>query len=95
MNEALAGPYQALFGAIGFQLLFMAPSFDVVLDWRLEQERKLRARLAATGDAGGLGDDAVAAFVQHFERLTRHILAEMPARADVIVRLGRDRRVLP
>ena len=32
-------------------------------------------------------------FIRHYERLTRHILQEMPARADLVVRLGPDRRV--
>jgi D-glycerate 3-kinase len=34
----------------------------------------------------------VAQFVQHYERLTRHIAAEMPARADLVIRLDADRR---
>jgi D-glycerate 3-kinase len=33
-------------------------------------------------------------FVQHFERLTRHILAEMPARAELVLRLDEQRRVI-
>jgi D-glycerate 3-kinase len=37
-------------------------------------------------DAAGL-----ARFIQHYERLTRHILAEMPGRADLVVELARDR----
>jgi D-glycerate 3-kinase len=36
----------------------------------------------------------IARFIQHYERLTRHILAEMPARADLLVRLGADRSPL-
>jgi D-glycerate 3-kinase len=94
VNDALAGPYQALFQPLGFRVLLTAPDFGVVLGWRRRQEEKLRARLAATGKAGGLTDQELAVFVQHYERLTRHILANDPARADVVVRLGRDRRVL-
>jgi D-glycerate 3-kinase len=30
-------------------------------------------------------------FVQHYERLTRHILAEMPGRADLVLHLAPDR----
>ena len=33
-------------------------------------------------------------FIQHYERLTRWILAEMPERADMVVRLGEQREVL-
>jgi len=89
-NAALAGPYEALFGRIGWQALLRALSFDAVLGWRLEQEHKLRER---TG--GGQTDAEIAVFIQHYERLTRHIDAEMPARANAVVRLGEKREVRP
>ena len=41
-----------------------------------------------------MSDQALATFVQHYERLTRHILAEMPRRADVVAQLGPRREVL-
>ncbi len=95
VNDALAGPYQGLFAPIDFQVLFAAPSFEAVLGWRIEQETKLRARLAEAGGAGrrGQSDAEIAVFIRHYERLTRHILAEMPARSDVVVRLAADRSV--
>ena len=34
----------------------------------------------------------IARFIAHYERITRAILAEMPARADLVVRLDQDRR---
>ena len=34
----------------------------------------------------------VAHFIQHYERITRHILAEMPSRADLVAVLDADRR---
>lgn len=94
VNAALAGPYRALFARIDLLVQFLAPDFETVLAWRQEQERKLRDRLAAAGQAGAqvMDDAQVADFVQHYERLTRHIAAEMPARADLVIRLDADRR---
>ncbi|CAN5790172.1 kinase [soil metagenome] len=94
VNDALAGPYQALFARIGLLVLLKAPSFEVVLAWRQEQEAKLRARLAREGGdlKRAMTDDQVADFIAHYERLTRHILAEMPGRADMIVELDEARR---
>jgi D-glycerate 3-kinase len=88
-NDALAGPYRALFDPIGFQALLLAPGFDVVLGWREQQEHALIAR-------GGAGqtDAQLAIFIQHYERLTRWIATEMPERADATARLDRDRNVL-
>ncbi len=93
-NAALAGPYRALFGGLDLLILLQAPSFEVVLNWRIEQERKLRERVASEGgDASRVMSDAqVAAFIAHYERLTRWILEEMPGRADVVVALDKDRR---
>jgi D-glycerate 3-kinase len=88
-NAALAGRYQDLFAAIGFQALLRAPSFKAVLGWRLEQEHKLRDH-----GGGGQSDAEIAVFIQYYERLTRHIAAEMPGRADVVVQLGAEREVL-
>jgi D-glycerate 3-kinase len=93
-NAALAGPYRALFDPLDFQVLFAAPGFEAVLGWRIEQEEKLRARLAETGASGGQTDAEIAVFIRHYERLTRHILEEMPGRSDVVVRLALDRTVV-
>ena len=92
-NDALAGPYRALFDPLDMLVLLQAPSFEVVLDWRLEQERKLRLRLIAQGaDLGRtMSDEAVARFIAHYERITRWILAEMPGRADMVFRLSPER----
>ena len=49
-------------------------------------------RRHAGPDAPGLMSAAeLARFVQHYERLTRHILVEMPARADLTIELRQDR----
>jgi D-glycerate 3-kinase len=89
-NDALAGPYQRLFAMIDTLVLLAAPRFEVVLDWRLQQEAELRASAGAEA-AGVMDAGGVARFVQHYERLTRHILAEMPGRADLVVELAPDR----
>lgn len=89
-NAALAGDYQRLFARIDLLMLLAAPSFAVVRDWRIEQEQDLRGREGS--DAAGVMSDAqVTRFIQHYERLTRHILAEMPARADLVAMLAEDR----
>jgi len=92
VNDALSGEYRALFAAIDFQVLLAAPSFDVVARWRAEQEQGLRA--ARPGAAGIMSDQAIQRFVQHYERLTRHVLDEMPSRADLVLRLDGQRRVV-
>lgn len=95
VNDALAGAYRQLFGRLDLLILLKAPSFDVVYGWRLEQEHKLREQVANQGGdaARVMSDQEVLRFISHYERLTRHILSEMPSRADVVVELGSDRSV--
>lgn len=95
-NDQLAGPYQDLFGRLDRLVMLQAPGFEAVLDWRREQEAKLRARLAAQGGdlSRTMDEAALVRFIAHYERLTRHILAEMPGRADVLARLGPRRELV-
>ena len=89
-NQALAGPYRALFDRIDLLVLLAAPGWQVVAHWREEQELPLRrAHTAQAMDPAEL-----ARFIQHYERLTRWILDEMPARANLTVRLGPEREPL-
>lgn len=94
VNERLAGDYQRLFGRIDYLLLLAAPGFGVVSAWRREQEHRLRAVLAAEGRgmAATLDDAGVERFIQHYQRITEHILIEMTGRADLCIALDADRR---
>jgi D-glycerate 3-kinase len=96
IDSALAGPYQTLFARLDRLILLKPPGFDIVYAWRAEQEAKLAAQLDAAPQAGrsAMSPDEVRRFVMHYERLTRRILAEMPARADIVVALGAGREVL-
>ncbi len=91
VNAALAGDYQRLFARLDRLVLLAAPGFSIVRDWRTQQERALRA--AAGADATGVMDDAeLVRFIAHYERVTRHVLEEMPGRADLTIRLDETRR---
>ncbi len=91
VNGALSEQYQILFARIDMLILLAAPDFPIVRKWRIEQEHDLRKR-ADAGSTGIMTDTQVERFIQHYERLTRHILAEMPGRADLVVRLNEKRR---
>jgi D-glycerate 3-kinase len=86
-NAQLSGPYRALFDRLDALVLLAAPGFEVVAGWRKQQELGLEGGPAMT-------PDAIDRFVRHYERLTRHILAEMPGRADLVIRLDGERRVI-
>jgi D-glycerate 3-kinase len=85
VNRELAGRYQLLFGELDLLVMLRPPDFDRVYAWREEQEARLRA---AGAGPEVMTPSAVRRFVMHFERLTRFMWEEMPARADAIVYLG-------
>jgi len=93
-NGALRRQYQGLFVTDAL-ILLAAPGFEIVRDWRRQQEHALAADIAAGRRIGrAMSDDQVARFIQFYQRLTEHILREMPDRADLVVRLDADRRVI-
>lgn len=74
------------FGAAADLTVFLAvPDLAAVHRLRAEQEHKLRHAMS---------DAQLVRFVQHFERITRHMLFDMPAVADVTVGLDGARGVV-
>ncbi len=94
VNAALAGPYQALFAKLDRLILLRPPGFEIVHAWRAQQERTTAEAAAAQGlSTSALMDEAaLGRFIQHYERLTRAIIAEMPNRADLTIQLDEIRR---
>lgn len=97
VNDRLGAEYQELFGCLDMLIFLRAPSFEQVFTWRKQQEDELRALCALAANqepsAGLMGDEALMRFIRHYERLTRHILSELPVRADVTVSLKGDRSI--
>lgn len=89
-NTALAGPYQHLFARIDHLTLLAAPDWHAVAKWREEAEANLRTTTAAPR---AMSPAQLARFIQHYQRLTTWILDEMPARADLVVRLDEGRSI--
>ncbi|WP_299941229.1 phosphoribulokinase [uncultured Microbulbifer sp.] len=89
INRQLAGAYRTLFALPEIMVMLKAPSMESILEWRQLQEQKLRER----NGGGGLQDREVLRFVQHYERVTRNLILEMPERADCVFLLGEDHRI--
>jgi D-glycerate 3-kinase len=90
VNEALDGAYKALFGELDMLVMLKVPDFAAVRRNRALQEDKLRA--CNPGAPGLMDAAALTRFLDQDERLTLHMLAEMPARADLVIEVDRDQR---
>lgn len=88
VNGLLSGAYADFIARFDAVLFLRAPSFDVVLDWRCQQEADLLGVAPAALPAAER--ERLTGFIQYFERITRHMLAG-GVEADVIVQLDRNR----
>ena len=90
-NRRLQGDYADFFARFDRILFLKAPGFHVVKTWRTQQEATLH----------GIGVDQVPEarkaeldrFIQHYERVTRHMLAG-GVRCDVTAELDEERRLV-
>ena len=83
VNRWLGAGYADLFAQIDLLVMLKVGGFDAVRRNRALQEDKLRARDPA---APGLMDQAaLTRFLDQYERLTLHMLEQMPARADIVI----------
>ena len=90
-NDRLRSDYGEVFGLIDRLVMLRAPDMETILENRREQQRKLRD--AHPSGEGVMSDAAVARFVQFYERLTRHMLDDMPARSDSVFDLAALRQM--
>lgn len=94
VNDALAHDYQSLYAFMDTWLMLKAPSFDVVFQWRLEQEQKLaKANINTSRTRGVMTTTEVSEFIQYFQRLTIHGLQVLPEKIDILFELGNNREI--
>ena len=89
-NDQLGGDYARLFGRLDALIMLRVPALEKVLEWRELQEQKLRDKTSTNG----MGPAELRRFVMHFERLTRHMLDVMPARANTVIDIDHRHRMV-
>jgi len=92
VNDQLVGPYADWFSRIDHLVMLKAPSFGAVLRNRIKQEDKLRAAMPEA--PATMDDSQIAVFISHFERLTKHMIANMGSTADVCFELNDFQQVV-
>ena len=91
VNEQLIEYHRRIFDHSDMRIMLKAPDFDCVYSWRSLQEKKLKMKLSANNSQQKIMDDkALKRFIQHFERITRHTLVELPKAADVVLPLAEN-----
>ncbi len=95
VNRCLTEDYAPLFDKVDTWIMLCAPSFDCVIEWRQEQEEKLlQACQSKNLDTQAfMNRDALVRFIQHYQRLTKSALAQLPARVDHLYLLDAQRDI--
>lgn len=92
VNAALAHDYASLWQRIDRLLFLHGPGFEIVPQWRWQQEVTLQA---AQPQRHAMDRAAVERFVLFFERVSRQALRTLPAIADWRIELDAMRRPMP
>lgn len=98
-NERLRDEYKRLFDELDMLVMLAVTDMSCVYEWRLLQEHKLIEEVGESREGRPaadrtMSDEEVRRFIMHYERLTRHNLEEMPGRADIVLEVGGDHRVI-
>ena len=86
VEAALHTSYAEVFGGLDTLVFLQVPGLDAVRRWRLQQESERAPEQRLT-------EAEVNRFVEHYERITRRMLATLPAKADVVVELDDAHRI--
>ncbi len=94
VNDELSGPYIELFAAIDILLMLKVPGMPQVLKWRQKQEQQLREKRDNDESAVKImSEEDILRFIQHYERISLHMLTEMPERVDIVFALNENQRI--
>lgn len=95
VNDQLAHQYKQLFSMLDVLFMLQVPTFEKVFEWRLLQEKKLRAKIAASTEADNriMSENDIRRFIMHFERITRNALTSLPKIADIVMKLDDQHHV--
>jgi D-glycerate 3-kinase len=92
--------YAALFSRLDDLVMIRIHDFSEVYANREKAEAKLRQRIADHASKGvmaagvsAMSEEEVRTFVDHYEPWTRHMLQEMPERANLILWMGAGHRI--
>ncbi|MEH6577981.1 MAG: hypothetical protein V7731_12980 [Amphritea sp.] len=99
VNDQLADGYSQLFAMVDVLVMLKVPSMEAVFEWRSQQEKKLAERVKYIYDTQQptdhlriMNEGEIQRFIQHYERLTRSMLEEMPTRADICLMLNENHK---
>ena len=90
VNNELKKSYRKIFELIDKIIFLKVPNFQYVYKWRLLQEKKLKVTSKGTKT---MKTEEIKNFIMFYERLTKHMLKNLPKTADVLVKIDGKHRL--
>ena len=92
-NEQLKYYHKKIYNHADMSIILKAPDFEKIYEWRSLQEDKLRESSKATEQSHIMSQNQLNRFIQHYERITRHTLQNLPSTADVVIPIEEDHSI--
>lgn len=86
-NEQLKAYHDKIFSMAHACVMLKAPDFEHVYHWRSLQEKKLGEQ---TSGSHVMNEAQLKRFIQHYERITRNTLQQLPDQANYLLPIGED-----
>ena len=92
-NEQLKDYHKKIFSHADMSIMLKAPDFEKIYEWRSLQEEKLKKISKLNEQSHIMSADKIKRFIQHYERITRHTLINLPNSADIIIPVLADHSI--
>ena len=89
VNQQLKLYQKKVFSLADLKIMLLIADFELVYQWRKKQEDKLRGKQSVS-DNKVMNEQQLQRFIQHYERITRNNIAELPGKVDIVLPLNKD-----
>ena len=89
-NLKLKKEYQTIFNSFDKTIYLQPPSFESVLKWRYAQEKNNAKK---TKTKNFMNKNATKTFILYYEKLTKWMMKDMPANADMLIKVDKDQKI--
>jgi len=91
VNEKLKKEYTKLFAMIDHFIFMKVPNFDVVLNWRLIQENKLKKKVHLKKKI--MSYNEIKRFIMFYQRITLQMIKDLSKSASIVMLLKKNHEI--
>ena len=93
VNSQLKTKYKTLFSQLDELLFLKAKNFNLLREWRLKQERKLRAQTKNKKNLKIMNSGDIISFMQTYQRITQQMFKDALKSSSIIINLNINHQI--